>query len=40
MFKGLKNDEVAILYKMRNISPKGWHYFYHDSVEYSLFANE
>jgi hypothetical protein len=36
----LKPEEVPVLYEIKNLSKKGWHYFKLDSYDYSLFPYE
>jgi hypothetical protein len=40
MFKGLKKNEVAVLYQIKNLNGKGWYYFKLDNSDYSLFPKE
>ena len=40
IFKGLRNDDVPVLYQIRNQKEDGHYYFHLDSEEYSLFPYE
>jgi hypothetical protein len=40
MFKGLKNEDIPVLYQINNLDKKGWYYFKLNNADYSLFSYE
>ena len=40
MFRGLKNDDVSVLYEISNLDEKGFNYFKLDNKEYAMFQKE
>ncbi len=40
MFKGLKKEDVPVLYQINNLRADGLYYFKLDNAEYSLFPYE
>jgi hypothetical protein len=40
MFRGLRNDQVPLLYQINGLSDEGYDYFKLDNAEYSLFPYE
>ena len=40
MFKGLKNDDVSVLYEISNLDEKGFNYFKLDNKEYAMYPHE
>ena len=40
MFKGLRNDEIPVLYKIYNLREDGFNYFKLDNEDYSIYPHE
>ena len=40
MHRGIKNNEVPVLFQIRNLDDRGFYYFKLDSEEYSIFPGE
>jgi len=40
MFRGLKNDDVSVLYEISNLDEKGFNYFKLDNKEYAMYPHE